>query len=356
VLSEQGLLDQAVQVVRRVLPEYMTVEPQVGEADRERDAVWSLGEPTSGFAEILVVAKSRLLPRTAEQVFDGPATRRAVDSGATLLVVTPWLSRRTREVLERRNISFLDLTGNVSLTVPRPAVFVRTQGSDRDPSPHLPSAATLHGPKARRLVRTLTDYQPPYRLTALAEFSQLSLSYVSKLVDRLNDEAMLDRPGRGEVERVDWPRLLMAAAEEYTPMRSRSAWTFVSPTGAARLYEQLAKPGAPEALVTASFAARAIAPISGAAQLVLYSDDPDAVRAFGRLVPSNQGADVVLIRPDDRWVKEGARTVDRVSHVAPSQLVLDCANGPGRVPEQGRAVLEWMRKHEAHWQSQTLPG
>ncbi|NMO50437.1 hypothetical protein HH310_04425 [Actinoplanes sp. TBRC 11911] len=334
----------------------MTVEPQAGETRRERDAVWSLSEPASGVTDLLVEAKTRLLPRQAAQVFDGPATRRALDSGATLLVVAPWLSRRTQEVLERRGVSFLDLAGNVSLTVRRPTVFVRTQGSDRDPSPHPQPAPTLRGPKARRLVRTLTDFQPPYRLTALAEFNELSLGYVSKLIDRLNDEAILDRPGRGEVERVDWPTLLMAAAQEYTPWSGRSAWTFVSPSGAAKLYERLTDPGAPETLVTASFAARIIAPISGAAQLVLYCDDPDAMRTFGRLVPSNQGADVVLIRPDDRWVRQGARTVDGVKHVAPSQLVLDCANGPGRVPEQGRAVVEWMRGHEDHWRNPMLTG
>jgi hypothetical protein len=257
---------------------------------------------------------------------------------------------------QETGISFLDLTGNVSLTVRRPTVFVRTQGADRDPSPHPQSVPTLHGPKVRRLVRTLTDFRPPYRSTALAEFSDLSLSYVSKLLDRLNDEAMLDRPGRGEVERVDWPRLLMAAAEEYTPLRGRSAWTFVAPSGAAKLYVRLAEPDAPDALVTASFAARNIAPISGAAQLVLYCDDPDAMRTFGRLVPSNEGADVVLIRPDDPWVKQGTHTVDGVAHVAPSQLVLDCANGPGRVPEQGRAVLGWMREHEDHWRNPMLTG
>jgi hypothetical protein len=46
--------------------------------------------------------------------------------------------------------------------------------------------------------------------------------------------------------------------------------------------------------------------------------------------------------------------VDGIGHVALSQLVMDCANGPGRLPEEGAAVLEWMQANEEAWRNPML--
>ncbi|RZU51546.1 IclR-like helix-turn-helix domain-containing protein [Krasilnikovia cinnamomea] len=278
-----------------------------------------------------------------------------MQNGATLLVVAPWLSQTTREALQDRGISFLDLTGNVLVRAERPAVYVRLQGAQRDPAPRPQSAATLQGAKARRLVRTLVDHRPPYRLTQLAAVTGLSQSYVSKLLDTLHDQALVDRPRRGEVKDVAWFRLLDVAGRSYTPFRNSQATPFVAPAGAAAFYKQLASdPDAPTVAVTGAFAAREVAPVAGAAQLAVYSTELEELRRFGRLVPTDEGADVVVLHPDDAWVMRGTRTVGGLPHVALSQLVLDCVNGPGRLPEQGEAVLRWMVDHEQQWRARSL--
>lgn len=41
--------------------------------------------------------------------------------------------------------------------------------------------------------------------------------------------------------------------------------------------------------------------------------------------------------------------VDDVPIVGLSQLVLDCLSGPGRLPAEGEALLEWMTNHEDEW-------
>jgi hypothetical protein len=266
-----------------------------------------------------------------------------------MLVVAPWLSPRSRKVLEERGFSYLDLTGNVLFRQERPTIYLRLQGLDHDPNPPDRPPARVHGPKARRLVRLLVDYAQPQRLKDLAHAGQMNAGYVSRLLDALDDQALIERGRRGVVEQVNWPELLRVAADSYSLTRNNHARTFVSPAGAAALYGRLAKGDTPPITVTGSFAAAAIEPIAAPVQLVAYSTDPDAVREFGRLLPADRGADVVVLHPEDSSQLDRPRMVDGVQHIGLSQLVMDCLTGPGRLPEEAEAVLDWMIKHELEW-------
>jgi hypothetical protein len=205
----------------------------------------------------------------------------------------------------------------------------------------------------------LVDYAPPYRLKDLAAVSGLSEGYVSKLLDTLQDQALVDRSRRGAVERVDWPALLRAAAKGYAPTRTNLIGSFVAPAGAAALYRQLRDDApAPPVMVTGSFAAAAVAPVAAPSQLMIYTESPAAVQKFGRLLPAERGANVLLLRDGDAAATVRPRLVDGgIAHVALSQLVMDCANGPGRLPEEGAAVLAWMQANERRWRNPMLtPG
>lgn len=39
-----------------------------------------------------------------------------------------------------------------------------------------------------------------------------------------------------------------------------------------------------------------------------------------------------------------------IPHVALSQVALDCLAGPGRMPAEGEAVIEYMKDHQDLWQ------
>jgi len=84
---------------------------------------------------------------------------------------------------------------------------------------------------------------------------------------------------------------------------------------------------------------------------MLYIDgDANVIRReFGLLGPASGGADVVLLHPADSVVFERRRAVDGLPHVALSQLALDSLAGPGRMPAEGAAVLEYMADHESDW-------
>jgi DNA-binding MarR family transcriptional regulator len=358
--SESEILQDARSRLAELLPGHFTLGDatidQGGPADGP-DAIWQLQEQNSGYGLILVEARGSFTPRDVTRLrerLSGPVWRLMRDP--TVLVVAPWLSPRTRSLIEESGYSYLDLTGNVSFRIDRPAVYIKLQGADRDPNPRPKTQAGLHGPKARRLVRLLVDAMPPQRSTDLAKAGGLTPGYVSKLLESLDDQALVERDRRGVVGSVDWPSLLAAGAARYDLLRNNLATTFVAQDGAPALYARISRDDArPDVVVTGSFAASRIAQVAAPVQLVMYADDQEEVRRFGRLLPTDRGADVVLLRPEDPAQVIATRTVDGMRHVDLSQLVLDCLSGNGRLPEEGQAVLAWMRAHEADWRLDKLP-
>lgn len=60
---------------------------------------------------------------------------RQLTGDAAILVIAPWLSPRTREVLEDLGYGYLDLTGSTNFRLPQMGVFLQTIGEQRDPNP-----------------------------------------------------------------------------------------------------------------------------------------------------------------------------------------------------------------------------
>lgn len=282
---------------------------------------------------------------------------RQLNHYTTLLVLTPWLSRQTQRLLRKHDISYLDLMGNVSLRIPRPAIVIYTEGATQAPQVLVaePSKTTLSGPKAGRLVRLLTDVRPPYRAGELARASSLSLGYVSRLLDTLEDQLLIRRNGR-VITSVDWPNLLRTRAEREALLRKGSYVGLLAPNGTPSVVDRirhLPPPDLSNIAVTGTHAAHTVAPLSAGGQLMMYVspllDEDDLVDELG-LIPVDENADVLLLRARDRSVFERTETVEGIPHVALSQVALDCLAGPGRMPAEGEAVIEYMKGHQGIWQ------
>lgn len=358
-LTENELLEQARLRLGDLLPDYVEVVDSANSGMgpiRAPEALWEIRAQSSGYNRIFVEAKRSFAPRDVERVHGGlTETARKVMNDPVIMVVAPWLSARSRALLQARGYAYVDMTGNVHLRTERPAIYLQAVGADRDPSPTSRPPARLRGAKARRLVRLLVDVMPPHRVTDLAWAGELNRGYVSSLLQSLDEQALIQRDRKGAVTDVDWPEILSAAANQYDLLKSNASSLYVAPTGAAELFRRLIDESAPDVVVTGSFAASAVAPVSASAQLVLYVKDPEEMRQFGGLLPADRGADVVLLRPEDPSQVSRTREVDGRKHVGLSQLVLDCLGGNGRLPEEGLAVLDWMRAHEQLWRLPEFP-
>jgi hypothetical protein len=87
------------------------------------DDLLTMQAPDGTHATLAVAIKQTVTPRDAEAMLPGRAqSLRAGSPYAAVLVVAPWLSQRTREVLAANNINYLDLTGNALLRLENPGL------------------------------------------------------------------------------------------------------------------------------------------------------------------------------------------------------------------------------------------
>ena len=358
VSIETELVEAAVGWLRDRLPETWQVTPVDRQAPgngRDVGTAIELKGPSGTYATVAVEARRALSPRDVDQLLGGLGrTLRALAGSVEIVVVAPWLSDRTRRRLREERISYLDLTGNALIRLDNPALYLETEGARRDPAPLARGKARLQGPKAGRLVRTLVDVTPSYGVRELAASTGLTAGYVSRLLDTLNDEALIGRSPRGGVDTVDVPGLLQRWARTYDVFRSNQARTYLLPAGPNAALRRLTAV-TPRTAVTGSFAAVRLAPVAGPALLAVYCDDPAALAAELELIPTDSAANFVVLTPFDPVVWERTSVEDGLTLVAASQVAVDCLTGNGRMPAEGDAVLGWMTTNEDAWRLRTLP-
>jgi hypothetical protein len=359
VSSENDLVESAVAWLRERLSaswevgRTSRVELQDPSGGRGATAV-DLRGPNGVYVTIAVEAKRSFSPRDVDRL-QGSLGRvfRTLAGNVPILLVSPWLSQRTQELLRNEGINYLDLTGNALLRLDNPTVIIETQGASKDPSPATRSKARIQGPKAGRLVRMLVDVCPPYGVRDLAEAADLNPGYVSRLLGALDDEALVERNARGRVESVDIAGLLHRWAGVYDVFKSNRATSYLVLAGVSATLPRLADLEERFA-VTGSFAAVRLAAVAGPALLTAYCDDPAAIANALDLLPTDQGANLVLLQPFDSVVWERTSTDGGITYVAPSQTAIDSLTGNGRMPAEGDALVQWMTDNEGTWRLPAL--
>lgn len=358
--SENKPAQAAVPWLRARLPKRWEVGPTSRIQDQAApgtriDAAIDIRDPNGTFTTMIVEVRQSFTPREIERLLGGMArTMRALTPQIPILVVAPWLSPRSQELLAAENLNYLDLTGNARIRLDNPTLFIETRGAAKDPNPVPRNKTRVQGPKAARLIRLLAEVRPPYGVRQLATVAGLGPGYVSRVLDTLNDEALIERSPRGGVESVDVPRLLRRWAQTYDIFRANTTSRFLAPGGANNLMTKLVEVQARVA-VTGSFAAVRLAPVAGPALLVAYTDEPAALAKSLGLIPTDEGANVALLVPFDQVVWERTTTEDGITYVAPSQAAVDCLTGNGRMPAEGDALVSWMTENEDRWRLPSLP-
>lgn len=351
--AENRLLLAAIAWLRDRLPQSWHVQPServdLQAPDLGADGAIDLRGNNSVSTTLLVETKSSFSPRDVDRLLGGMTKAyQRFYGNAPILLVAPWLSLGTQRRLQENGVNYLDLTGNAWISLENPTLLIATQGDRRDPSPPPASKLTVRGPKAGRLIRWLVDVRPPYGVRDLAAATKLSPSYVSRLLDALDEEALIERSNRGAVESLDVSRLIRRWTETYSVLRANESSTFIAPLGAANALDRLR--GLPYATaVTGSFAAVRRAPVAAPALLAAYVDEPNLLADALALLPADSGANVLLLKPYDPVVWQRLSVTENISYVAESQAAADCLTGNGRMPAEGEALLEWMTTNEATW-------
>ena len=341
--ASQRRLDDSVTRLRALLPD----DWKIAVTERKGAAgVITVSAPDGGDAAVYVITADRFVPRDLD--------RWRIPAEGPTLVVADWVSPRARELLRAAGAGYLDRTGNVELRLSRPAVFVQAAGADRDPNPGPRSGPSLNGPRAWALLRTLIEVSPPYTAGDLAAALELDDGYVSRVLQVLSAERLVDRRPRGPVTATEWEPLLRRLIETYSLLDANDITTWIAAAGPTRLLADLGGVRVGRWAVTGSFVASSIAPVAAPELAVIYTDDPERVAKAARLLPATTGANVILARPYDPIVFErGGRAADAPA-VSLAQAAADLLTGPGRMPSEGEALLGWMRRNETRWRTSNL--
>ena len=178
-------------------------------------------------------------------------------------------------------------------------------------------------------------------LGLIANRADIDIGYASRLLDFLSSEGLILREPRGPVEEVDWRKLLSRWADDYQLTKANKSVLYIDPRGLTRFTEVLRS--APfRYSSTGSLAAAQIAPVAPSRLGAVYVEERNEVADLLGLMPSDSGANVMLLTPRDPVVLE--QTMERNGlRLAPlSQVVVDLMTSPGRGPAEAEALLNWM--------------
>ena len=362
-ISETKLIDTAVkEISSRLPPRWFLLDRERGatvrppkESTRMIDAIWELRDPDGLSSDIIVEVKAnpvepRLVGSAASQLKALTYSMYEQD-GATPanMLVSTYLSPLTRERLAKAGISYADSTGNIRFTVDRPAVYIETQGADKNPFREERPLQSPKGGRTARVVRGLMDYRTPYGTRELAGETASSAAMISRTSSLLEPEEIATKESpRGRFVSVDWEALARRWAMDYDFTSSNTLTTWLEPRGTGALFARL-RDSRIRYAVTGSFAANRLAPIAEPRLAALYADDPETAAQSLGLRPADTGGNVLLVRPFDPVAFERAEYDDGITYARVTQVLLDLMKGPGRGPAEAEALLEWMRDNEDIW-------
>jgi hypothetical protein len=273
----------------------------------------------------------------------------AVHPYATIpLLVTPFMSASTAERCEDMGIAWMDLSGNAHIMAP--GVRIHVQGK---PNQYIRRGrpSNMFAAKSSRVARLLLRFpEKTFLQREIAEQSNLSEGYTSRIVSRLEDTSLLYRDQQGKVGVREPGLLLDAWAENYRFDKHRIRRGIVTARSGEALLERVAEVfGEREIDYAATGLAGAwlVDPFASFRTASFYVREPlreDVLEAM-RFHEGERGSNLWLLSPNDDGVFHGAEMTKGISHVHPVQLYLDLQHHPERSEEAAEHLrstfLKW---------------
>lgn len=359
--NETDILNAALAALAARLPAaWRTDVEREAKIGRYRaDAVITIAGPTGDQATLYAEARRSVvtkdLPAMLEQAqvyidSDNPP-RPGI---ARPLLVARYLAPPLQQWLTDRDIPYADAAGNIRVSLDKPALFVRDVGAQRDPwrGPGRPKG-NLTGASAARIVRALVDFRPPYTIPGLMKLADTPSGNTYRAVDFIEEQDLLTRSEDGKITDVRWRALLERWSKDYSFAKLANEGTYLYPRGLPDLMRRLAGLGTDEEAgryaVTGSLVTPKWEEYAPAKNAMIYVERPDQFVARTDLRRVDAGANVIIASSEATAAFDRTQRLDGTVIVAPSQAAVDLLTAPGRGPEEGRALLDWMERNEAEW-------
>lgn len=271
------------------------------------------------------------------------------ESGATPLLIAPYLSVEAQKICRDQGIGYLDFEGNARLAFD--SVFVERVMTTK-PATVRRELKSMFKPKAAQVLRTmLRDPKRVWRITELATAAKVSMGHISNVRAALLDHEWVRIDPAG-MSLTDPNALLDAWRDAYEPPRGErlTFYTTLHGTGfdaAVRPVLGTAEEGG--TIVLASFsAAQWFAPYARTGTHYLYVDDSGLNKLQQALSLSSaaKGENVVVTRLSDRGPFLDAITpAPGIACTSPIQTYLDLT----AAGERGREAADYLRQEKIRW-------
>lgn len=276
------------------------------------------GVPHTVLAEVKASAQPRQVRQVVQQLLGARANQR-FGTDVSSIVVAPYVSPQSAEILREAGIGWLDFDGNCRLVLGTAFVDVRAPRRSKSTTPR--PLASLFAPKSARVLRLMLQApRQPWRVEDLARApqTQISLGHASNVRRALLDMewATVDAAGM----RLSRPRELLEAWGQAWKLRRPVREGFHTLLHGKSLDEALRSAlrelrGAPEGearpirpgagfLLSSFSAAEHVAPFVRVPSLYLYATHRafTVLRAALGLEPTRKGPNVLLEFPRDDGV------------------------------------------------------
>ena len=343
VKDEQDVRRAVSTALGRILPRgwRATIRP-AGPEDGGIDSILDIVSPTGDRSHAYVEFRTRAEPADVYRQLPW------LQQFGAALVVAPRISTRTRGILTDGGISWLEPGGDCRIAVG--GLFIeRSLGrrGRREPgAAETRFVADLFSGGALRIVRwLLIEPERSWTLTDMGSRAGLTIGFVSRTFKTLARDAYVER-GRGSTRLLDRDALLdgWVAAPAPADVSLERVSLADGPSAVLRRVRDVEVPS-PYA-ITAEAATEQIAPRARFSRVEIYVDDPDAWDRALSLTLVPRGGMVVLIRPVDRGVFDGAFEREGLLLASRPQLYVDLVRRGGAAAE----AAAFIRERSALWQ------
>jgi DNA polymerase III gamma/tau subunit len=169
---------------------------------------------------------------------------------------------------------------------------------------------------------------------------------VSRILELLDRERLLERSDSGSVISVDWESLIQRWSQDL--QKDRHPQTFLEPRGINVVTALLSEWTLPYA-ITGSYASAQLAPVVAPIVIDVYVREIEEAQKSLSLRASDRIGNVRLIRAFDRVAFERTITRGNVVLACPSQIAADLLTLPKRSLDEFNELMSWMKRHEPDW-------
>lgn len=258
------------------------------------------------------------------------------------MLLTKFVSPKLAEELASLGVNFADAAGNVLVRIPERDFYLSVRATDENPfrEPGRP-LKNLSGEASALVVRGIADLGTPIKVSELINQTGVSRASAYRTLDYCEQAGYLSRSAPGVVESFDISAALTAISETFGFSKGGNIKRYVAPRGLGLVLEKLRNAKTKYAL-TGSYATKGLNQISDAMSLFIYCDDQSELAAELGLSEVDSGGDVFINTPDWKLVYQRLGVFESLTTVSPAQIAIDLLGGPGRNPEEGKAMVSWL--------------